>query len=168
MNELEGFDARTTEPATGFDVIPDGEYTALIEESEKKPTKAGTGTYLQFTFQIIEGQFKSRKLWARLNFTNPNAQAQQIGRAELSSLCRAVGVMTPQKTAELHNIPLKIKVSSEKRADNGKMANVIDKFISLNGATSQAIAGAVTAGSSKPAEAQAASAAAPPWATKKS
>lgn len=157
MSEI-SFDANAVEPSAGFDLMPAGKYTVIIEASEKKPTKAGTGSYLQFTLQVIEGNFKGRKLWSRINFTNPNQQAQNIGRAELSALCRAVGVMTPKATEELHSRPFTATVTQEKRSDNGEMTNVVTKFEKLDGN----IQGAVTDGSSKPA-AQAAASSTPPW-----
>ena len=44
-----------------------GQVLAVVSESELKPTKTGGGKYLQLTFQIIDGEFKGRLVWARLN-----------------------------------------------------------------------------------------------------
>ena len=62
MADLRGFDANQVEPTAAFDPIPAGKYLAVITESEMKPTKAGTGHYLQLTFQILEGEYKNRLL----------------------------------------------------------------------------------------------------------
>ena len=70
MANLNGFNANEVDPAVGFDPIPAGKYLAIITESEMKPTKAGTGQYLQLTFQVLEGQYKGRLVWARLNLDN--------------------------------------------------------------------------------------------------
>lgn len=128
MTNLNGFDANEVEPAVGFDPIPAGKYLAVITESEMKPTKSGTGQYLQFTFQVLEGEHKGRLLWARLNLDNPNATTVKIARGELSAICRAVGVMAPKDSLELHNLPLIIKVGHKKRADTGELANVIKGY----------------------------------------
>ena len=72
-------------PPREFEPIPAGKYLAMITESEMKPTKSGSGSYLQLTFQILEGEYKGRFLWARLNLNNPNAH----GRADRRR--RAVG-----------------------------------------------------------------------------
>ena len=125
MANLNGFDATQVEPAAKFDPIPAGRYLAVITESEQKPTKAGTGNYLQLTFQIQEGVHKGRILWARLNLDNPNATAVQIARAELSAICRAVGVTAPNDSVELHNLPLMITVRCRKRQDTGDITNEI-------------------------------------------
>ena len=125
MANLTGFDATQVEPAAKFDPIPAGKYLAVITESEQKPTKAGTGHYLQLTFQIQEGVHKGRILWARLNLDNPNATAVQIARAELSAICRAVGVTAPNDSIDLHNLPLMITVKCRKRQDTGDITNEI-------------------------------------------
>ena len=128
MADLQGFDANTVEPAIAFEPIPAGKYAALITESEMKPTKAGTGHYLELTFQVIEGEYKNRRLWARLNLDNPNAQAVEIARAELSAICRAVGVMAPKDSVDLHNLPLVVRVACKKREDTGEITNEIKGY----------------------------------------
>jgi hypothetical protein len=128
MANLSGFDANQVEPNSNFDPIPAGKYLAVITESEMKPNKAGTGSLLQLTFQIIEGEHQNRLLWARLNLDNPNATAVQIARADLSAICRAVGVLAPQDSVELHNLPLVINVRCKKRTDTGEITNEIKGF----------------------------------------
>jgi len=128
MANLSGFDANTVDPNFAFDPIPAGNYTAVITASEMKKTKKGTGQYLKLTFQVIEGEHKGRNLWARLNLDNPDAQAVKIARAELSAICRAVGVLAPKDSVELHNLPLMIKVGVKNRDDNGEPTNVIKGY----------------------------------------
>jgi len=133
MANLNGFNANEVEPAVGFDPIPAGKYLAIVTGSEMKPTKNGSGQYLELTFQVIEGEFKGRLLWARLNLDNPSVMAVKIARAELSVICRAVGVMAPKDSVELHNLPLVIKVSSKQRDDNGELTNVIKGYEKKDG-----------------------------------
>lgn len=132
MANLQGFDANQVEPATDMSVIPAGKYAALIVASEMKPTKAGTGEYLELTFQIIEGEFQNRQVWSRLNLINPNSTAVGIAQRDLSSICRAVGVMTPTDSSQLHNIPLTILVKVTKRSDNGEPSNEIGGYYKRN------------------------------------
>lgn len=101
---------------------------AVIIDSEMKPTKAGTGNYLQLTFQIIEGPYANRLLWARLNLDNPNETARKIAQGELSAICRAVGVLAPNDSVELHNLPLVINVRCKKRSDTGEIVNEIKGY----------------------------------------
>ena len=128
MVSLNGFNANEVEPTTDFDPVPAGKYEAVITASEMNPTKTGTGSYLELTFQIIEGDYKNRLLWSRLNLDNPNATAVQIARGELSSLCRAVGVMAPNDSVDLHNLPLVITVKCKKRDDTGEIVNEIKGY----------------------------------------
>jgi len=128
MADLSGFDANTVEPAGDFEPIPAGKYVAVITESEMKPTKAGTGNYLQLTIQIIEGPYQNRLLWARLNLDNPNETARKIAQGELSAICRAVNVLAPNDSLELHNLPLVINVRCKKRADTGEIVNEVKGY----------------------------------------
>ena len=137
MANLSGFDAREVDPAVGFEPIPADKYLAVITGSEMKQTKAGDGQYLELTFQVIEGEYKGRNLWARLNLDNPNATAVKIARAELSAICRAIGVMTPKDSHELHDLPLVISVKLKKREDNGEMTNEIKGYEKKEEATGQ-------------------------------
>lgn len=128
MANLNGFNATEVEPTTSFEPLPVGKYLASITESEMKATKSGSGSYLQLTFTILEGEFKNRVLWARLNLNNPNATAVKIARGELSAICRAVGVMQPRDSVDLHNLPLVITVKLKKREDTGELTNEIKGY----------------------------------------
>ncbi|MCK4275429.1 MAG: DUF669 domain-containing protein, partial [Phycisphaerae bacterium] len=115
----------------------EGKYLAAITESEMKATKSGSGSYLQLTFTILEGEFKNRVLWARLNLNNPNATAVKIARSELSAICHAVGVLSPKDSVELHNLPLLITVKLKKREDTGELTNEIKGYAKKETATGQ-------------------------------
>ena len=112
------FNATEVEPSIGFDVIPAGKYNAVITDSDMKKTRSGSGRYLQLEFVIIEGEYKNRKLWARLNVENSNAEAVRIARADLSAICRAINVLKPKDSVELHNLPLEITVKCRKNQDD--------------------------------------------------
>ena len=137
MVSLGGFDANQVEPSTTFDPIPAGKYLAAIIESVMKPTKSGNGEYLELTFQIVEGEYKGRQLWARLNLNNPSQQAVKIARGELSAICRAVGVMAPNDSTELHNLPLVITVRCKKREDTGEITNEVKGYAKREAASGQ-------------------------------
>lgn len=161
------FDANNVEPNDGFEAIPAGEYLAVICESEWKATKGGTGQMLVLTFVIVEGEYQNRKLWARLNLENPSAQAVEIARGEFSAICRAVGVPAPTDSAQLHDLPLIVKVGLEKRQDTGEMANRIKKYISREAAQKPGTspgAGTLPVNNQKPAQQGATSTTTtPPW-----
>lgn len=137
MANLQGFNAHDVDPTTEFDPIPAGKYLAIITDSEMKPTKTGSGSYLQLTFEVLDGPCKGRKLWARLNLDNPNQTTVKIAQAELSAVCRAVGVMQPRDSIELHDLPLTISVRCKKRDDTGEITNEIKGFEKKDAAAGQ-------------------------------
>jgi len=158
MANLNGFNANEVEPVDDLEPIPAGKYVAVITDSEMKPTKSGTGNYLQLTFQIIEGEYANRLLWVRLNLDNPNGTAVEIARRELSSICRAVGVMVPTDSTDLHNLPCFIHVRVKRRSDTGELQNEV-KGYSRRDATAQPIAASEVASSTP----DASGSDAPPW-----
>lgn len=109
ISEL-GFDAEKVKPNEGFDVIPAGEYDVVIVGSKVEPTKNKDGKLVNLEMQILTGEYQNRKLFDRLNLWNKSEKAVQIARGTLSAICRAVNVLTPKDTSELHNKPLKVKV----------------------------------------------------------
>ena len=155
MGNLQGFDANNVEPQTGFEPLPIGDYSAIISASEMKATKSGEGEYLQLTLEVLDEAFKGRRLWVRMNLKNKNEVAVKIAQAELSAICRAVGVMTPSDSTQLHNIPFKIKVGMEKNKENGELQNKIKSYHPSSEAPHAAanVAAAITS-------------TAPPWAKK--
>jgi hypothetical protein len=132
MANLNGFDAGGIEPLSPFEPIPAGTYPAVIIESTIKPTKAGTGSYLELTFRITDGKYKDRLLWSRLNLQNPSDAAVRRARAELSAICRAVGVMVPADSVELHDRPLVIHVRCRRWEDTGEFVNDVVGFSKLS------------------------------------
>ncbi len=87
-----GFDTNTVEPQGDFEVIPPGKYPVSIDKSEVKQTKKQDGHYLEVAMTVLDGEFRNRKLWDRINIQNPSKQCTEIGRRKLSALGRATGV----------------------------------------------------------------------------
>lgn len=121
------FNASEVEPNIGFQPVPAGKYIAVITDSEMKDTRSGTGRYLQLEFEIIEGEYRGRKLWSRLNLENPNPEAVRMARGDLSAICRAVNVLTPKDSIELHNLQLEITVRCKNNQD-GEITNEIKGY----------------------------------------
>ena len=136
MSNLAGynFNAEEVEPSSSFDPIPAGWYTAIISSSEMKATRDGYGEYLSLTLQVIEGQYENRLVFARLNLKNANDKAVDIARKDLAAICRAVGVMSPQASEELHDIPLMIKVKVRPASGDYEASNDIGGYKAVEGA----------------------------------
>jgi hypothetical protein len=150
MATLTGFDANKVEPQTARVPLPAGDYKAAITASEMKQNSKKNGSFLSLEFSVLEGEQKGRKLFANLNLDNPNKQAVEIAKSELSAICRSVGVMTPQDSAELHNKPLWLTVGLEKRKDNNEMSNRIKGYKSLADGNAAVAAAPVAAGGAAP------------------
>jgi len=128
------FNAEEVEPSNSFDPIPAGWYKAIVSNSEMKPTRDGYGEYLSLTLQIIEGQHENRLVFARLNLKNANEKAVDIARKDLAAICRAVGVMSPQSSEELHDIPLMIKVKVRAASGDYEASNDVAGYKASEGA----------------------------------
>lgn len=160
------FDATQVAPASSSDPIPAGNYAAMITESEIKPLKSRNGTALRLTFQVLDGEFKNRKVWANLNIQHTNAQAQAIAQQQLSAICHAVNVLKISNPAALHNKPMTIKVKVRPAHDGYDASNDIGGYSAIN-AASAAPTAATNGTTASAAPAAPAAKAAPPWAAKK-
>ena len=146
MADLTGFDASKVEPGGG--AIPKGEYQVVIVESDKVPTKAGTGHLLKLKLQIVEGEYKGRTLTDRLNLWNPNEVASKIAQGTLSAICRAVNVYTPQGSEQLHHKQL-TAVVEVKQLDGG-VTNEVKGYKPRQTSAPPSFGGATVSASGKP------------------
>ena len=128
MANLNGFNANEIDPNVAFEPIPAGDYLAVVVATEMKPTKNGSGEYLQLEIEVLDGPHKGRKVWDRLMLKHTNSQTVAIARSTLSALCRAVGVMQPRDSIELHNLPVVVKVACKKRDDTGEITNAVKGY----------------------------------------
>lgn len=109
------FDANTVQPASAdFEPIPGGWYQFVIEKSELKPTKAGTGAMISLMAKVQGPTHANRVVFGNINYQNPNAQAQEIGQRQLSALCHAIGVLNLNNVGQLCGIPFegRIKITA--------------------------------------------------------
>jgi hypothetical protein len=125
---LLNFDATSVDSAAPYDVIPAGEYLSCVVDSQVKTTKAGNGEYLELVFEVMEGQYKGRKVWQRVNIKNPNPKAEAAAKRELSSLCKAVGVLNVQYSEVLHNIPLMVQLQVEEGSNGYGPQNRVKSY----------------------------------------
>lgn len=125
------FNAASVEPMQprSYAPLPDGEYEMIITKSDVKPTKAGTGHYLELEMQVVGGEHSGRRHWERLNVDNPNKQAEDIAKAALAALCLAVDVPDMTDTAQLHDIIFTAKVEIDRKEPD---RNRITGYASVN------------------------------------
>lgn len=154
------FDANQVDPTDTFEALPAGEYPVVITESDMKPTKNGHGEYLQLTLEVIDGKFKGRKIWDRLNLKNANNTAVEIAQRQLSSLCHATKVMNVSDSSQLHNIPVVARVGYKPPANGYDGTNEVKGYKAMAGAPAPAAANQAASAPAQPA------ASAPPWGSK--
>ena len=124
---LEGFDATKVEPLReGYDALPAGKYQAVIVHSEQKTTNAGNGEYLKLQIKIEGGTYDGRIVFDNLNLKNPSDQAVAIAKATLSSICRAVNVLSPKDSSDLHGRTLTVRIAC--REYNGQIQNEVKGY----------------------------------------
>lgn len=135
------FDPNSVEPAADMSAMPNGEYVAMIIDSEVVTAKSGNGKYLKLTFQVIEGEYSKRYVWHNLNLWNNNETAAKIAAQQLAAISIAVDHMGQVvDSAELHNKPMVIKVAFIPPSDGYKEKNEIKAFKKLDGAQQPQVA----------------------------
>jgi hypothetical protein len=165
------FDASQVAPQASTGPLPAGVYLAHIVESDVQPLKSGNGEGLKLTFEIIDGQFKGRKVYENLNIRHTSEDTQRIAQSQLSALCHAVNVIKLMDTAALHFKPVRINVTVREAVGQYKASNNIKGYEAAGGgisapATAPTPAPVAEAPAWPTAEQEAAKSKAPAWARK--
>jgi len=150
MASLNGGFKQSEVPDSKFDALPEGEYRALIVESVLKPTKKPGGELIEIKWQILDGPYKNRTVFDRVNWKNSNPTAQTIGRQQLKKIAKAVGA--PEEFADtsvLHMKPCLIVIKVGEY--NGEPNNEIKGYKAALPSSSQPATTAATATAGKPA-----------------
>ena len=146
------------EASRDFTPIPAGWYTASIAGAEAKDTKAGTGKYIAVRFDILGPEYQGRVVWCNLNTRNPNPKAEEIGRQQLGTIMRAIGLAKLEDSDQLLGGSLEIKVTVKNDPTYGP-SNEVRAFKAADGSSPPAVSQPATA--DKPI-----TSASPPWAAK--
>lgn len=129
MAQLGGSYNPDANPSSGsFDPLPANDYNLEVVESDYTANAKGNGMLLKTTMQVIGGEYADRKIFHNFNLEHENEKAQDIAQREFAALRRAVGVLNPQDSEELHFKAFKAKIGIEKRKDTGELQNRIKQF----------------------------------------
>jgi hypothetical protein len=109
-------------------VLPAGRYRCAITASAKKPTKAGTGHYIELEFTVLEGEHTNRKVWERLNLWNPNAEAVKIAREAMDELLYVLGRTSLNSEADLIGATVVVKLGVRQNKTTKEPEQRIDKY----------------------------------------
>ena len=156
------FDAASVEPSAPRELLPPGNYMVQIVRSDMKPTKNGTGQYLELEMAVLDGVHAHARIYDRLNLVNANAQAAEIANRTLSSICHATGKMTVSDSEQLHHISMIATVAVEPAKGEYGPSNRVKGYAAASGSkpvtfTPHAATTATTSASKPAASAQ------PPW-----
>lgn len=154
------FDTTNQQGQDTYSLLPAGDYSMQIVQSEVRPTRDGSNKYVWFELDILDGEYAGRKFWERLNLWSDNETAKKIANQTLVSLTRACGFVTIEDTEELHFRPFQVKMRVKKNGKTGELENSAI-YIAAEEAPARAPA-APAAG--RPAPTASAGAKAPPWA----
>jgi hypothetical protein len=117
------FDASAVAPQVSNGVLPAGTYLAHITESDIRPLGSGNGQGLKLTLEIIDGQYKGRRVWDNMNIEHNNETTQRIAQAQL------------EDTSALHYKPVRVKVTVREADGKYQESNNIKGYESASGAT---------------------------------
>ena len=110
---------------SSYEPIPEGVYTMMVANAERRQTKAGTGLMLVLNLDVVDGPYAGRKFWKNINIKNPNPETERRGLEEYVTLTMLCG-LDPNNTKSSsmvigNTFPVKTKV--EPRKDNGQLEN---------------------------------------------
>jgi hypothetical protein len=130
------------EAATGGGGVPAGKYRCVVLGSQEKDNKAGTGSYVEFKYQVTEGPHKDADIFQRFNFNNQNKQAVDIAFAQFKQLAEACGKPGTTNTDDLNNSVIVVTYGPQKNAPE---YNEVKKIEAGTATTEGYVAPAVTA-----------------------
>jgi hypothetical protein len=141
------FDENIATAKTGYDAIPAGIYTAIIEEAklgigyfeEQKPEDQRDYDIrvLRVVWKIIDSEFANRKIFQNLKINKGKSsdeldiKSQAIGQMYLHKIMGAAKLTEINSEKELVNIKLKVTIKIKKKKD-GSDENIISDFASAD------------------------------------
>lgn len=85
--------------ASGYNVVPTGEYDVVVSKAEIKETKSG-GTMLILGYEVQSGDQAGKVIKHTMNIVNQSADATRIGLETLKRVAIATGHKNPNKIAD--------------------------------------------------------------------
>lgn len=108
-------------PESEYSALPEGDYVVVMTASDKKLNKEGTSHYLETVYEVIDGDYKGRKVWERYNLWHAKPNVANIARRDIKKLAQCAGfTVQPNDSNELHNIPLILRLTVFLDTYNGK------------------------------------------------
>jgi len=92
------------EAATGGgSKVPPGKYRCVVLGGEEKENKNKDGSYVEMSYQVLEGSSKGEFIVERFNFNNKSKQAVDIAFSQFKQLAEACAKPGTMDTDDLKN-----------------------------------------------------------------
>lgn len=134
----------------GYELLPDGWYTAKITKAELLSTKDGLGQYIKVRYDIIGPTHQGRVVFNNLNIRNPSASAEDIARKSLGDIMRAIGLTMVSDSDQLVGGTLQIKVATKPGDGKYEAQNEIKGFRANGGSPAPMVTQAAAPAASTP------------------
>lgn len=85
--------------ASGYNVVPTGEYDVVVTKAEIMETKSG-GSMLILGYEVQSGDQAGKTIKHTMNIVNQSAEATRIGLESLKRVAIATGHKNPNKIAD--------------------------------------------------------------------
>lgn len=111
-----------------FQPLPAGWYSATINKAELKATKDGTGQYIAIRYDITGPTHQGRVVFGNVNIRNKSEKAEEIGRAQLGDIMRALGLKQVSDTDQLVGGSLQIKLEIKEASEQYAARNEVKAY----------------------------------------
>ncbi len=130
MGNLMGFDPDQVEGELSYEAIPAGNYEAVLCESENKTSESTGCEYIQLVWEVIEGEYRGRKIYDISVRRHSNETAVAFGNRKLKAIMGVLGKVND--TSEWHNRPIGIKVKVKFNKERGGNQNQIGDYFNID------------------------------------
>lgn len=123
-------DFNQVEDKQDFELLPNGEYVAVVQEAELRDTRAG-GEGINVKLEIVEGQYKGRYVFDWINIKNSNPDCVKWGLESLKQLVVAACIDTSRpftEVSELNGKVVCIRVGVQKGKDGYDDSNKVKSY----------------------------------------
>lgn len=115
-----------------FKPIPSGNYNVILDETEMKDTKSGTGQYINCKFKVLGGEYEGKFLFHMFNIKNDNPKAVEIGLQQLKAFMECAGMTDYKLTSVTQLVGYKASAVVKIKTDEYGEKAVISYFKPLS------------------------------------
>ena len=121
LNEEFSIDSLPQSTGGDFSPIPAGWYACRIVKADLTDNKSGTGQYIKLRLDVLGPTHQGRVLWANLNIRNASAKSEEIGRAQMADIMRAIGLSKVSDTDQFigGEVECKVEVKQDEQYGAG-------------------------------------------------